>query len=193
MKNTKVIGSVVIIGAVLLFIFLDTPDSKDEDLGDDTFVEISEQDMKPKKVSEIQESSLKSEVKKVSASEVDSSPDESKDDIEEEFAESDAAKDFLPTKKSYADRSERTLPPRTAKEKTKTSEKSIVVSSIMEEADKEDIEKIAEQMPAVAEKLKETFKQKIISEKEAMDMTPEVEAVSDDIAPLTSEELSMDQ
>ena len=72
-------------------------------------------------------------------------------------------------------------------------EKRIQVGSVLDEADSEDLERLAEQMPEDAERLREVLEQREISDREAMDMSPELEAASDEIAPLREEELRIEE
>lgn len=67
------------------------------------------------------------------------------------------------------------------------------IGSMMDEQDLADIERIEEAMPEEAAKLREAFRQRILSEREAIDISPEIEAESDDIAPLSEDEIYIDQ
>lgn len=66
------------------------------------------------------------------------------------------------------------------------------IGSLMDEQDIADIERIEEVMPEEAARMREAFRERMISEREAMDITPEMEAEDDDIAPLSEDELSID-
>ena len=179
----------------LISFFIGRYSSNDEpDLEDDFSIEESafdqDDEVIEEKVFEPKEKIKKSFVKEKISPDRKRTYDDERVDNESDGVERPS---FFPTSKNNIAPVDNGVPIVEEESKDDFEEKRIQVGSVLDEADSEDLDRLAEQMPEDAERLREVLEQREFSDREAMDMSPELEAASDEIAPLSEEELRIEE
>ena len=194
----KTLLLILFVGLISFFAGRFTSDSNsnsNSDLDEDFFIEETafESDKNNETVNEsIENNSKKTVVEKNNFEKTKNYDRREKREVE---IEEDERSSFFPTSKNNIAPVDNGTPiAEIDEDDTQVSEeKRIPISPIMDEADSEDLDRLAEQMPEDAERLREVFGQREISDREAVEMSPELEAASDEIAPLSEEELRIDE